>query len=213
MRRRTLLLAARAVLSGALSVFLLAAVWGTSSLSRLQIVEDFATVQLGLITAPGWVFGTLVLAPEVGSIRGRALRRGLLIGLSALTFLVAFQIMGAASDRRVSANIGFAVAGMCGALLLAAMVRLIGARRLRLWQWVAVAGFAATIHLAVFPLWGGATLGAAYPYTIGWQVGVALFLLAPVPVPRSGGSSPGDSSPGGSSRKGGSMEAETGSGP
>lgn len=184
MRRRTLLLALRAFLSGVVSALLLATVWGASPLSRLDIIDQFATLQLALVTAPGWVFGTMVLAPEVGSIRGRALRRGLLIGLSALAFLVAFQIMGIASDRRLSAGIGFAVAGLSGGLLLVAMVRVIAARRLSLWQWLATAGFAATIHLAVFPLWGGATLRAAYPYTIGWQVGVALLLLAPVPRPR-----------------------------
>jgi hypothetical protein len=177
-----LLLAARAALSGVLSVFLLATAWDASPLSRLQIVDESATLQLVLITAPGWVFGTLVLAPEVGMVRGRALRRGLLIGLSALTFLVAFQVMGIASDRRVSAEIGFAIPGLIGALLLAAMVRLVGARRLSVWRWVAAAAFAATVHLIVFPLSRGMTLGAAYPYTVSWQLGVALLLLAPVPL-------------------------------
>jgi hypothetical protein len=181
MRRRTVLLAARAALSGVLSVFLLATAWGASPLSRLQIIGDSATLQLALITAPGWVFGTIVLAPEVGAVRGRALRRGLLIGLSALTFLVAFQIVGYAGDREMGASIAFALPGLLGALVLAGMVRLIAARRLFLWQWVAAAGFAATFHLVVFPLSGGATLMAIYGYTIGWQLGVAILLLGPVP--------------------------------
>jgi hypothetical protein len=79
--------------------------------------------------------------------------------------------------------------------LLAAMVRLIGARRLRLWQWVAVAGFAATIHLAVFPLWGERPWGPPIPTPSAgrWESRSSSWLR--YPYPGAGAALPGTALP------------------
>ncbi len=175
MSKGTLMLSLRAFVGALLSALLFSSLWeGTPEWVPALTLGDTGGI---LFTAPGWLFGLLVLGPAAVG-RGVWLRRAALIVLGALAFQ-ASAVVASTTVEAAGGLIGFATGGLAGALLVAALAVFVAgvAVGLRRVVWVGLAGAGSAIALLVSEQ---LRLGDAwvYLYFAAWQVGVALTLLA-----------------------------------
>ncbi len=174
MSRATQILSLRAVICAVLSALLFSSLWeGAPGWVPALTLGDTGAIQF---TAPGWLFGLLVLAPAARG-RGVWLRRAALIVLGALAIQASAAVASAAVDA-AGGLIGFAAGGLAGALLVTALAVLVAgvAVGLRRVVWVALVGAGSALALFVSEQLRSGDAWV-YIYFAVWQVGVALVLL------------------------------------